>query len=307
MSNRQARREQSRTSRTTRTQRPAPGRQPARKAPSNGPDWLSRPFLLGLAALIIVLGIVAAFAVSSSGGGDKDFVEKLEAAHEDFPKDLANGTKVGKDDAPIKLVAYEDFQCPFCLQYTATQEPELIEQFVKTGEVQIEFRNLTILGTESALAAMASQCAADQNRFWDYQNKLFLVQAKAGQFKDEEIDAGRFSNDKLKEYASSLGLDTGKFNTCLDTSEHLDTVQNQSREARALGITATPGFAINGSPLGAGAPADIEGWKKVFEAVKNAANATPSATASASASATTTAAASPTAAPSATATPTKAP
>lgn len=239
------------------------------------------------------------FATGSGGSGDKDFVKKLEAGHAAFPKELANGTKVGKDDAPIKLVSFEDFQCPYCLQYSATQEPDLIEQFVKTGEVQIEFRNLTILGTESALAAVAGQCAADQNRFWDYQNKLFLVQANAGQFKHEKKDAGRFTTAKLKDYASGLGLDSGKFEKCLDTNEHLETVQNQSRQAKQLGITATPGFVVNGSPLGNGAPADMEGWKKVFETVKAAANATPSATASASASPAATAAA--------TATPTKAP
>lgn len=300
MSNRQARRDQSRQSRPTRTARPAPGR--PRKTGSNGPDWLSRPFLLGLAALIIVLGVVAVFVVSGGGGGDKDFVDKLKQAHTDFPKDLANGAKVGKDDAPIKLVAYEDFQCPFCLQYTSTQEPQLIEQFVKTGEVQIEFRNLTILGTESALAAMAGQCAADQNRFWDYHNKLFLVQAEAGQFKNEKKDAGRFTNARLKDYAAGLGLDTGKFNECLDASKHLDVVQNQNREARQLGITATPGFAVNGSPLGNGAPADMDGWKKVFDTVKAAASATPSATASASASPAGAATPRPAATPSATAT-----
>ena len=297
MSNRQARREQSRQSRPTRTARPAPGK--PRKTGGNGPGWLSRPFLLGLSALIIVLGVVAMFATGSGGGGDKDFVKKLEAGHAAFPKELANGTKVGKDDAPIKLIAYEDFQCPFCLQYTATQEPDLIEQYVKTGEVQIEFRHLTILGTESALAAMAGQCAADQDRFWDYQNKLFLVQAQAGHFKDEKLNVGRFTIGKLKDYAAGLGLDTSRFDKCVDANEHLDTVQDQVRQAKQFGISSTPGFVVNGSPMGSGAPADMEGWKQVFETVKAAANATPSATASASASPAPTAAA--------TATPTKAP
>ncbi|MBA4181083.1 MAG: hypothetical protein C0506_10890 [Anaerolinea sp.] len=307
MSNRQARREQSRQSRPTRTPgRPSGGSRKTSAPGGGGPDWLSRPFLLGLAALIIVLGVVAGFAVSSSGGGgDEEFVKKLEAGQAAFPKELANGTKVGKDDAPIKLVAYEDFQCPFCLQYTATQEPDLIEQYVKTGEVQIEFRHLTILGTESALAAIAGQCAADQNRFWDYQNKLFLVQAKAGHFKDEKLNVGRFTIEKLKDYAAGLGLDTSRFDKCLDANEHLDVVQDQVRQARQLGITSTPGFVVNGSPMGSGAPADMEGWKKIFETVKAAANATPSATAPAGASPAATTTAAP--APSATATATRAP
>ncbi len=283
MSNRQARREQSRQSRpAVRSNRPVPGK-PVKKG-GNGPDWLSRPFLLAISAMIIVLAIVLGFFFAKSSSGDADFVTKLEQSQKDLPKDLQNGNKLGKDDAPIKLVAYEDFQCPFCLQYTANQEGELIEKYVKTGEVQLEFRHLAQLGAESVRAAIATQCAADQNHFWEYQNKLFLVQAEAGQFKSEKKDVGRFSDGNLKNYAKQLNLQTDTFDKCLDTSQHLDLVQQQLLDARALKITATPGFVVNGSPLGQGSPATVEGWGKIFDQVKAAGSVTPSATAAASAS-----------------------
>ena len=282
MSNRQARREQTRQSRPVRTNRPAPGKQPVKKG-GDGPDWLSRPFLLAISAVIVVLAIILSFFFAKGSSGDAAFVTKLEQAQKALPKDLQNGTKLGKDDAPVKLVSYEDFQCPFCLQYTANQEGELIEKYVKTGEVQLEFRNLTILGQESVRAAIAGQCAADQNKFWEYQNKLFRVQAEAGQFKAEKKDVGRFTDSNLKGYAQGLGLQKDTFDKCLD-SQHLDLVQQQLLDAKALGITSTPGFVVNGSPLGSGAPATIEGWKQIFDQVKTAGSATPSATASASAS-----------------------
>lgn len=300
MSNRQARREQSRQARPARTARPAPGKpgKPVKKG-GDGPDWMSRPFLLAISGVIVLLAIILGYFFAQSGGGDADFVSKLEQAQKNLPKDMQNGAKLGKDDAPIKLVAYEDFQCPFCLQYTANQEGELIEKYVKTGEVQLEFRHLAILGAESVRAAIASQCAADQNKFWEYQNKLFRVQAEAGQFKAEKKDAGRFSDGNLKGFAKGLGLSSETFDKCLDTSQHLNVVQQHLLDARALKITATPGFVVNGSPLGSGSPTNVEGWKSIFDQVKAAASATPGASVSPAASATTAAA---TTAPAATAT-----
>ena len=306
MSNRQARREQSRQSRPARPIRPAPGKPPAKKG-GDGPDWLSRPFLLAISAVIVVLAIVLSFFFAQGSSGDADFVKKLEQAQKDLPSEMQKGAKLGKDDAPIKLVAYEDFQCPFCLQYTANQEGELIEKYVKTGEVQLEFRHLTILGAESVRAAIASQCAADQNKFWEYQNKLFRVQAEAGQFKAEKKDVGRFSDSNLKGYAQGLGLQKDTFDQCLDSSQHLDHVQQQLLDAKALGITSTPGFVVNGSPLGSGSPGTVEGWKSIFDQVKAAASATPGATAAAGASPAATGTATPAATAAATATATKAP
>lgn len=300
MSNRQTRREQSRQARPVRPNRPAPGK-PTKKG-GDGPDWMSRPFLLAISGVIVLLAIILGYFFAQGSSGDADFVSKLEQSRKDLPRELQNGAKLGKDDAPIKLVAYEDFQCPFCLQYTANQEGELIEKYVKTGEVQLEFRHLALLGAESVRAAIASQCAADQNKFWEYQNKLFLVQAEAGQFKAEKKDVGRFSDGNLKGFAKELGLSSDTFDKCLDTSQHLDLVQQHLLDARSLKITATPGFVVNGSPLGSGSPANVEGWKAIFDQVKAAASATPGATVTASTSPAASATAATTAIPAATAT-----
>ena len=291
MTNRQARREDQRANRANKAKRQSIGQPRKSGSGSSGP--ISTSFFLVVAAVVIVLGVVAAVVLTrTSSSGDADFVKKLEAAEKNFPKDLVNGNKLGKDDAQFKVVAYEDFQCPFCLQYTATQEPDLIEQFVKTGKVQIEFRNLTIIGQESYAAASASMCAADQDKFWEYKHKLFLTQAEAGQFKSEKEDVGRFSTDNLKSFAKQLGLDTAKFNECLDTGAHLETIQSQTREAKAAGISATPGFTINGAALpgGGGAPKDMETWQRAFDTIANAGPTATAAAATAAAKPTNTAA-----------------
>ncbi len=312
MSNRQARREQSRTTQKSRQQRsPIRGssRGPGGKPPSGGsPDWLSRPFLLGLAAVIIVLGVIAAI-VMTAGGDDNTAVQQLEEMNQKLPVDMANGATLGRDDAPLKLTEYEDFQCPFCLKYTATQEGALIEEYVKTGKLQIIYNHLPLIGVESANAALASQCAADQNKFWQFHDELFLIQARAGQIEVEKKNVGRFSDAKLKDVASQLGLDRTKFDACYDGKEHLDLVNEQQRTAKSFGITGTPGFLLDGSPLGSGAPASVDDWRKVLDQAYTQATSSPTASPAGTRTPAATTSPAPTAAtaPAATATPTKAP
>jgi len=283
MSNRQARREQSRQS-ANRAARPA--RPTQRRGTSSsgsgggGSDIFSRGFLLAIAGLIIVLAIVLSLYLAFFDTNEsEDLITDLEAARQNLPLDMANGTKLGLDTAPVKITAFEDFQCPFCLQYTAEQEPDIVEQLIKTGEVQIEFRHLPILGSDSLNAAQGSECAAEQNKFWEYHHLLFLTQAKADQIGNERTNIGRFSDDNLKGFATDVGLDRTQFDACYDSQKYLEKVTNDQREANEVGITGTPGFLVNGARLGTGTPVDIDAWKQVVENVKGAiATATANAT-----------------------------
>lgn len=100
------------------------------------------------------------------------------------------------------------------------------------------FRNLAFLGQESIVAAEAAECAADQNQFWPYHDKLF--EAQTGE------NVGRFSKDNLKQFATDLKLDTASFNRCLDSDKYLSKVQNDKQEATSKGVQRTPTLFING-------------------------------------------------------------
>ena len=297
MSNRQARREQAKTTRTrsTRTTRPSPGQQ-RKPSGGGGSTIFSRGFLLALGAMVVAAVAVIALVIAFGGGDDNDtdLVAAMEQSIANLPADMAEGTKLGNDDAPVKIVSYEDFQCPFCLLYTSEQEPAVIDELVKTGKVQLEYRNLPILGAESFNAATAGQCAADQNKFWQFHHRLFLIQAQNGQADagNERNNVGRFSDENLKKYAGELGLNQSEFDQCYDSREHLDLVTAQQREANQFGITGTPGFLVNGRPLGTGTPQGIEAWRDLVAQVENdlatqtaSAGASPSTTTTASASA----------------------
>jgi protein-disulfide isomerase len=292
MSNRQARREQMRGSTAQRgAQRPGGGRPgPGRPTPSprrSGGGLFSGRFILLIGLLVVAAIASLAFVVVRNGGGDGKYTSELTSARTALPTDMQNGFKLGKDDAPVKLTSYEDFQCPFCLGYTATEEPPIIENYVKTGKVQLIYQNLPILGTESVNAAKGGVCAAAQNKFWEWHSELFTIQAKASQATDEKRDVGRFADAQLKQIARNLGLDGPKFDSCYDDAATTSTVQDQLRKATSLGFRSTPSFTINDLPFGSGAPATYAGWVQVLDqAVANPPTPSP---------------ASPTAAPSGTA------
>lgn len=161
------------------------------------------------------------------------------------------GAVLGDPNAPVTFTIYADFQCPFCLQFHQDVYPQIIDDFVRDGKVKIEFREFPALGgadlgsdgNESVQAAEAAVCAGEQGKYIEYSDKLYANQRGENQ--------GAFNNDRLKTFADELGLDTGKFNDCLDSGRYEAAVIQSMDEGRALGITATPMFVIdngNGEP-----------------------------------------------------------
>lgn len=100
---------------------------------------------------------------------------------------------------------------------------------------------MAILGAESEWSAVASECAGEQNKFWDYHDLLF--QSQNGE------NRGAFAKPNLKRFAAQLGLDMPKFNACLDGDKYLAKVRAETAAAQKLGFTGTPSFTINGQQL----------------------------------------------------------
>jgi protein-disulfide isomerase len=100
---------------------------------------------------------------------------------------------------------------------------------------------MAFLGEESGWAAEASECAADQDAFWEYHDKLFGSQSGENQ--------GAFNKDKLKGFAKDLNLDTEAFNECLDSGKYAQAVQESTQTAQSIGVRSTPAFLINGQPM----------------------------------------------------------
>lgn len=280
MSNRQARREQSRQARRQATSYRGGGRSRGSSqgggdggssgGGGRGPNFLSWPFLIGVSLLAAVLLALVIVLALRNGGDDElgDPPPEIDQALADLPIEMQNGTKLGSDDAPVKLVQFEDFQCPHCLTYTLNIEPFLVEEFVKAGLLQIEFRHYPVVGRESVTAAVASECAAEQNRMFEYANRLFAKQAEGDFYPDQ----GVFSEENLVEIARELGLNTDEFAACQARPDALSPVARGQSAAQAYGFRGTPNFVINDLPVQA-PPQTIEGWREMIEEAIAAATA----------------------------------
>jgi protein-disulfide isomerase len=146
---------------------------------------------------------------------------------------------LGDPGAPVKIVEYADFQCPYCVRYWQDTEPQIIAQYVKTGKVLYEYHSVgAFLGDESAAAAEAAYCAGDQGKFWEYRDALF------SHWTGENV--GDFTNDKLQQYAATIGLDQTGFDNCLSGGKYADRLNQDVIDAQSAGIRATPSFVING-------------------------------------------------------------
>ncbi len=241
-----------------------------------------RPPVLAFAGLVVALAAVACGGggsdatptrASSGTGATSTATSRSAAAGNEavaalqklaVPAGMADGMALGKAGTPATLTIFEDFQCPYCLRFTADFEGLIFDEYVKPGKLRVEFRNLPILGPESEVAAAAAWCAGQQNQFWAYEKKLFLVEAEAGQLTSEKIGVGRFATDQLKAAADDVGLDRAKFDACIVSGAASAAVNDDVRQARSIGLRGTPSFLVNGQPL-ADTPATAAAWRKVLD------------------------------------------
>ncbi len=169
---------------------------------------------------------------------------------------------LGSPDAKVVLATFEDFQCPFCLQYTSQIEPTLIKEYVDTGKVRYEYHNFVILGAESTKAAVGAYCAGDQDKFWAYHDQLYQIELAAGQLQGEKLNAGRFTDGVLSGIANSLGLDKTKFDACYSGPAAAQAVKSDVSLASSLKLAGTPTFTLNGRVVSA--PSSIGGWRQLL-------------------------------------------
>jgi protein-disulfide isomerase len=151
----------------------------------------------------------------------------------------------GPEDAPVTIVEFSDFQCPYCARFVSQTYPQIKQNY--EGKIRFVFLNFPLPATmhpNAQKAAEASECADDQGKFWEYHDLLFANQSA--------LDAA-----SLKSYAAQLGLDTATFNQCLDGGEKTAEVQKDSQDARSYGVGGTPAFFINGRLVSGAQPFSV--------------------------------------------------
>ncbi len=153
----------------------------------------------------------------------------------------AHPARGGDADAPVTIIEYTDFQCPFCSRVQPTIEA-ILEQY--DGSVRHVFKQLPLpMHAQARLGAEAALCAGDQGQFWEMHDWLFA-------------NKNSINRDALAAQAATLGLDVDEFNGCIDAEKYASLIDEDVQEANSFGITGTPGFLINGRVLRGAVPMD---------------------------------------------------
>ena len=153
---------------------------------------------------------------------------------------------LGMSSAPVTMIEFSDFQCPFCEKYFSQTLPGIEKNYVDSGKVKLVFKNMPLenLHPNAKQAALAAECANEQNKFWDYHNKLFANQD--GWANLSSVNATNI----FKQYAAQIGLDTNSFNSCVDSSKYDTSVNKDAQDGKTYGATGTPTFFIGSDSKG---------------------------------------------------------
>jgi protein-disulfide isomerase len=139
---------------------------------------------------------------------------------------------LGREDAPVSIVEFTDLQCPYCARHARQTFPRLRSDYIETGKVRYASRDLPLdIHPYAVAAAVASRCAGEQGRFWEYREALFAAQRT-------------LSSEPYARIAGELGLDVGRLEACLRDGRQQDNVRADVAIAHASGIRSTPGFVI---------------------------------------------------------------
>ena len=161
----------------------------------------------------------------------------------DFHPDLEGRPSLGSEDAPVTIVEFTDYECPFCGRHFRETLPQILGEY--EGRISYVVMNFPISNIHpfAQQAAEAAECAHDQGEFWAYHDLLFQNQAA--------LDV-----ESLKTYAEGLGLEVEQFNTCLESGTKADLVLADFEDGVSYGVTGTPSFFINGQLLVGAYPFD---------------------------------------------------
>jgi protein-disulfide isomerase len=159
---------------------------------------------------------------------------------------------LGPADAPVTIIEFSDFQCPFCLRFWNETLPQIKEEY--QGKVRFVYRDFPLVSIHewAQKAAEAAECADDQKMFWEYHDLIFGNQdALSEQLNAEGLDEVQAT---FKSYAADLGLDAAAFDDCLDSGKYTSEVQKDVQDGQSYGVTGTPAFFINGQLVSGAQP-----------------------------------------------------
>lgn len=219
------------------------------------PIWVMPAMVIVAVGLLVVGG--ALFLLDDPGprdtaGSESPVGEITEQEGPDYSefelRDPGDLLTAGPVDAPVGLIVFSDYQCPYCAQWNHETLPAMME-YADAGDLRIEWRDVNIFGPESERAARAAYAAALQDSYWEYHDALFA----GGETRPES----ELTDDTFVALAGELGLDEERFAADLDSEETTAMVAEHERLGRGLGVPSTPVFLLGGQPFSGAQPTEV--------------------------------------------------
>lgn len=196
----------------------------------------------GSAAAFLALAVVAVLIVvsqSQTSGGDSNNIQHASEVDRELAGIPQHGMVLGKPSAKVTLLEFADLQCPFCKAYSENVLPQVIDSRVRSGEAKVDFRNYTIIGAESTPAGAAAIAAGEQGRGWNFVETFYRNQGRE--------DSGYVTDEFLVAIARAAGVpDIARWNADRKSKRVLREVAGSTGQAKGLGFTGTPSFAVEG-------------------------------------------------------------
>lgn len=163
---------------------------------------------------------------------------KIQASVDDDPS-------FGNPNAPITIIEFSDFQCPYCERFHSETQGLIEKNYVETGKVKIVYRDFPLanIHQNAVIAAAAAECANEQGKFWQYHDILFNTQPSWAQINQTSAIS------TFKQYGVNLGL-SSDFATCLETGKYVSEIQKDYQDGASYGVAGTPAFFIGNDKIG---------------------------------------------------------
>ncbi|MBS3101952.1 DsbA family protein [Candidatus Woesearchaeota archaeon] len=213
----------------------------------------------GIAAVLGIVIIVMFFG--KFGGSNQAAPAQAQVPTQQQPQDSGEQLRLtidedddptlGDKNAPVTIVSFEDYQCPFCGRAFQQTFPLIKKDYIDTGKVKYIYRDFPLsFHPEAEPAAEAANCAGEQGKYWEMHDSIFQNQDSMG-------------NAAYKQFAQKIGLDTKKFNECLDSSKYKQEILDDFNYGSQVGVSGTPTFFINGIKLVGAHP--YESFKQIID------------------------------------------
>jgi len=187
-------------------------------------------------AAVVLVAILVTFSTSYMSDFDNSRFSKTVDGVKTL--ELKQAPVLGSPTATVTIIEVGDYQCHMCKKWFEETRPQIIENYVDTGKVNLTFVDMPFLGSDSIPASEASYCADDQGKYWEYHSMLFRYQ-------EDEIDGGWANANRLQAIAFNLDLDMEQFDKCMTTDDHFARVNyNKQVAVTEFGATSTPTFMV---------------------------------------------------------------